>query len=879
MIGFRGLLALLLLLASATQARSDAQLVTIRRAAMPARPGKDDWRAGSGAAFVYADGKGVVTFGGKGGCLYHGWNFPGRERLRGGGTCVVKTDPAFDGEICLRLHGERKDRGTNITRQVIAPWRKETSFNDGFGTEEIFTISEIGFRAKGEYCTRRFAFLGIDAISQVVPAEAFSVDVETGNELHLVRSGRDEKAKLTFRNCADRKLDALVTYTVEDCFGNVQGDGFALSLDSGASCHHEVPERLPKGIRYVTVVVASEGTYATNRTTWAYIDAHDISPLRHSGFRLGVNFHGLRYLPVDLETCMDGLVAIGAKIARAGLSFGRIWKSDAEFDWQEADLMVAGLARRGIVLDANVWWPAKWAIDAGVDGVTGGAVLRPGVLRAYGEKLARRYGNRIAYYEVGNEWDMTDPTWLPYDAAVRQISELSEGVKSVCPSLKVIPSGFACESSTRHLSGRIRPMFQERLMSDVKDVVDAHPLHMHSPPREFLFQVRHLLQWRRARGIEIPWLANETALSSTAMRPDDRQMADVMWRKVLFAWGHGAVDYLWYNLRATGWNPEDSEQGYGMFTVDFHPRAAAAAFSAMAKTFDGLVFDSIAFDDDNRQIICFRSGGAARARVVAGWDDNANEPMPIRIRTDAAEAFQVDRMGNRTRIDIVHGEAVWRIASHPSALYLRGATVAIPNSQDVVNSARRPLRVIVPSEDFRDIGHSDIVLKDYDQVHELFKADPANADRTWKWWGDLWVWMSVSQRNGKLGFRVSCRDDVHCPTPQDPLLGDCVVLQIGGWRFALVDSDTPLVKVLEKPKGAGFGDGGRWWSLTCRNGYRRSYEFVVDIQALNLAQSIPFNIRVYDNDSQGLECWMEYSPFDEEPLACIRLSQSAMDPR
>ena len=32
-----------------------------------------------------------------------------------------------------------------------------------------------------------------------------------------------------------------------------------------------------------------------------------------------------------------------------------------------------------------------------------------------------------------------------------------------------------------------------------------------------------------------------------------------MWQKVLFAWSHGAIDYVWYNLVATGNDPSNQE--------------------------------------------------------------------------------------------------------------------------------------------------------------------------------------------------------------------------------------------------------------------------------------------------------------------------------
>lgn len=47
--------------------------------------------------------------------------------------------------------------------------------------------------------------------------------------------------------------------------------------------------------------------------------------------------------------------------------------------------------------------------------------------------------------------------------------------------------------------------------------------------------------------------------------------------KILSAWAWGSTDYIWYNLREIG--PDDSERGFGLVTVDYHPRATFGDFS------------------------------------------------------------------------------------------------------------------------------------------------------------------------------------------------------------------------------------------------------------------------------------------------------------
>ena len=854
----------------ATGAMAGDCFVTVREEVMPVRDGRDRWIADWDASFVYTNGEGRVFFKENKFCLYHRGSYPGGERLRGAAEYVVRIEPQLEGEAELDIRRERK----GWARSIKAKIGKETHFVADLPVDdEAYYLGSVKFWLKGVPPTRSVRFLGVDAVMKETPASALRVDVETGNPFRLVRDGTGEKAELVLRNPSDRKLDWNAHLKVEDFFGKcIEGD-FPVSLEAGGVLRRPMKEALPKGIRYVTLIATSEGTVATNRTTWAYIDRHEVTPLQPEGeFRLGTHFHGTRYTPGDMKLGVDALVAIGAKMVRVDgpHQIGGIWMAEDRVDWTASDAVVDMFLGRGLAIDTIVWWPTPWAAEKDAGGQMIGSI-RPGLLRQYGEMLARHYGKRIDYYEVGNEWDMTKPAWLPYEDAVRQVREFAEGVKSACPTAKVIPGGFACESSVRQPSHVIRPMFHEDLMRDIQDVVDAHPVHLHSNFKEFAEKLNFFLQWRKECNINLPWYANETAISTTAMRPNDRAAAVILWQKVLYAWSRGSLDYIWYNLRATGWNPADSEQGYGMFTADWRPRTAVAAFSAIAANFRHLRADGVLHNGRERQVMRFsgRRGGKDVC-VIAGWDGFAEKPMSIRVRTDAKKAYQVDTMGNRCEVAIKGGVALWSIDAYPSALYLEDCRSAAPDAADLANEAKRPVQVIVPSEkanpilEFEKNRHlkTDILINSYDNVYEVFKAMPEHADRCWKWWGDLWVRVNFARTDSKVWMNINCWDDVHVPDFDHPLEGDAVVLRLGDWKVQLVGSSKRCeVKILEKPKGASDPKDG-WAKLTFKPGYENNYFFEFDPAALGFRDEVPFNIRVYDNDGKGFDGWMEYAPLD-----------------
>lgn len=857
-----------------TGAGAFASCVSVREEILSAVSDYDGWlMEGERCSFAYTNGVGLVTLEGLEGILVPKRQFPGPRRMRGAEAYILKTDCSFDGDLTMTVRRESKDHGTNVVRRTTAKWRKETRFEFGLSPDDFYYLDNIRFALKDRRSRRLFRLFGVDAVTLETPARSIRVDVETGNPLHLVRDGREEHAELMLRNPSDRLFDGEAFLNVEDFFGNSRQCGFHVRLEPGEATRRPMKEAFPKGIRYVTSVVSASGTVATNRTTWAYVDSHERTQRQPKGeFRLGLNFHGMRYTPGERALGLKALESVGAKMVRSdAMIFPGVCPSPGVWNWKPSDDYLAQLEDCGLDLDAIIWWPAPWAVAKDADGKTLDFVFRPGVLREYGERLGKRYGTRIAYYEIGNEWDMTDPATLPYAEAVRQVRELAGGIKASCPSATVIPCGFAAESSVRHPSHIIRPMFHENLIGAVQDIVDVHPFHGHSPAKEFMLKTRDFLAWRERRGIGIPWYANETAVSTTSMRPTDRQVAVTMWQKVLFAWSRGSVDYIWYNLRATGWDPADSEQGFGIFTADFHPRASAASFSALASTFRHLAADGVVFDGKDRQIMCFRATHGEKVHVVAGWDSNAREPMPVRVQTDATRAWQVDTMGNRTPVPVKDGRATWSISENPSALRLEDASFAKPDVADAAKEAKKPIQEIVPGRRMSDLNRADVFLKEYEQVYEVFKAMPEHADLTWRWWGDLWVWVNTAYSDGKLKIRITCWDDVHHPVPDNPLGGDCAVVRLGDWKLALVAAKRPFVRVLGRPaNGKKEPDGA--WTLSFANAYYKTYDFEVDSAALGLGNEIPFNLRVYDNDGKCFKCWMELAPLDETPPAVIRLN-------
>ena len=483
------------------------------------------------------------------------------------------------------------------------------------------------------------------------------------------------------------------------------------------------------------------------------------------------------------------------------------------FDSHAADIL-EGEGFGGLILNR---------VAAGVDRIHGALIrldrddLRTGRLfRNFGEKLTARYGTRIAWYEVGNEWDLLTPEQMTTDEAIELQREAYEGLKAGCPAAKVIPNGWAVVHSDV-IPHRTQRNMQERLMTEARAFCDAHTVHQHGPYREYRRRLAEFFAWRKARGIDgMHWYSNETAQTVTGA--GETRVAACVWQKILFAWAHGSVDYIWYNLRASGFGPFDGEQGYGVMTGDFYPRAAFASFAGLTSCFEGLRPQECVW---YRRRLMGATGvrGGKSVQVLVGWDLRAQTNVTIRVRTDAARAFAVDLFDNRRALPVQDGCVALTFGQTPAAVLLEDVTSAIPDPSDLERGEKPGIQLIALGSQphcFR--------LHDYDSVFEMYKADPLHFDRIWKGWNDLIATVRIRRDAGSLKIVAETRDEKLAAA-------DRLVVIVDG-----VETRFPLEKPIES--------GGR---------YVGQIDFPKPDAILE--------IRIEDDDGQGKEGWVTTGPF------------------
>lgn len=703
---------------------------------------------------------------------------PGQPAVRGPGTLVLRLANPPSGTLCLRF--------SNLED------RTEKTFSAKFAEEMRIDLPSglWQYQSMNCYAQKRpwtFRLLSADAVGRSTPAEACRLDVETGNPLHLVQ--KDSALALTLRNAASERLAWSGEAVATDFFGHSFSFGFDVAADPGETVR--VPFGLKerrKGVWCLKAKIRSRGTEAERNVSFAVLDEHPVTPLlKKPKFRMGLVFHMPSHSTKLRGILRGALVACGAKIVRGSVgNFADIGnKGLDQLNWALPDAKVSEFLGDGIAIDSIIYACPKWARPESLMDYRGARDReippRPGVFRQFAETLASRYGDKIDYYEIGNEWDLLPKEVMPLDEAVRVQREAYEGIKAGCADACVLVNGWACSISTEFPKGRMpQPGFIERFSEQAKDWYDVHAVHLHGPWRDYPKRVQNLLRLQKQIGTagKKPWFANETALSCSGGIEDE--VALTVWRKILYSWAYGSTDYVWYNLRATGRKENDSEQLYGLLDADLHPRAGYAAFSALSALTMGLDADGLLCNDVKR--FAFRLKGTTvldwNGRVIAGWDEAAEKPVDIVVRTDAKRAFVSDVMGNREPVAIVGGRTVWPLGKLPTALCLEGATFADPEEELTrVPPLSYPVtRIPTPQK-----GRApDFVLDDIKQITDYYQADPSAVERVWKGRDDLSARVWFDKNGTNLTVKVAVTDNVDAAARAgfDETDGDLVVLHI-----------------------------------------------------------------------------------------------------
>lgn len=730
------------------------------------------------------------------------WDRPGAKPVSAPKCVYVEIDTVTNGFAVLTLKENKFKQPATFS--FTSRWERVMRFDIDLPEGVAYQFQRLDLVAEKQLRNFEGKVLSVVAESERTHADACELDVDTGHWLRILHDG-DAAPALTMKNISDAALSWTGEVSLEDAFGRRIELPLAARAESGKTARVQLPWPLPaRGWwRVGATIRGADGSKAVAESSLAWLDRHEVTPpLTDGKFRMGLHWHNNKMTPRQISRTLDAVVACGAKIVRMG-HIGRrnIETKDGVCDWRWSDGIVKAVRSRGLAIDANVWSNPDWAAQTNLSQVC--KELKHPLVKGRGNwvrtvcvppdlkrcedfyaQFAARYGEDIAYYEIGNEWDFYNFYPGTIEDGIKILKTCYRGIKRGNPKCIVTPCGWALPDAggrDHRMAARfVNYGIQDRVLTEAKGFYDVHAVHMHSGFKTFRERVLNkFLPNRRRLGVAVPWFANETAVSS--VHGSEIEAAKDVWKKILFAWVHGSRDYIWYNLRATGWEKADSEQGYGIITPDFKPRPAYAAFSALTM-FHGLDFDAILrSENDGFEIYRFNDiSGRKHETVLFGWHNLHTYEGRCRIITDAETVVAVDMMGNKVRLNVADGGVMWPISNSPGALILEGATSA--GFEKGVEAEKSAVPSLVLTSDVSTKRMPDLVANKAFQVRCLYDANPATADRTWKGIKDCSFKAWLSKAADGLRIVVEVKDDkVVCDEASG---GDClkVFSKVGGKR-------------------------------------------------------------------------------------------------
>ena len=613
--------------------------------------------------------------------------------LRFGSTCGILSGIAgirvkdTSGEI-FHYFPDFKIRAADGTTEFYYTVDEKTPIKWGgdgdgkFGGDSVSLVAVTFSVDAGNAQTDHVEMLRLETCRRPIFTGEISAEVDTGNPLHLVRDA-SESPVLVLRSRSDAPRRWRGKLAVRDFYG--QGSPLTVDVVLPAKGRTRIPVPRPDRFGHYRIEgeLSSEGGTARVDTAFAVL------PRRHPGakmpmgsFRMGVNFHSYSgYDEASRKIAEEALVALGAKIVRGSVgNFRQVQPNRGEWKWDKPDRIVSELDSLGIAIHAIVFSPPKWSIPEETRMRAKGkrhAQDAPPRLDAYAEYLerfTRRYGRKIDYYEIGNEWDtLFSLGIMTADEAIALQKTAYRTIKSICPEACVIHNGWC---GADFYADPKRKAAAERFLTGARGFYDRHVVHIHRYFDVYEKQLDKFFFPDRVRlGLDgnVPWYSDETALSSGIA--SEECVAATVWKKILHAQAMGSVDYIWYNLRASG--PNANERGYGLMERNFTPRPSYAAFSALESVISGLVAERPIERKGYRRIYRLKGIKDGASRIVyAGWDTCA-DPKPLHLKLDAGTAEIVDLMGNSEPVLAQDGIVEWKPGRFPSALVVNGSTSVV----------------------------------------------------------------------------------------------------------------------------------------------------------------------------------------------------------
>lgn len=504
-------------------------------------------------------------------------------------------------------------------------------------------------------------------LAETAPAGAFEVGLDLPARLALFSPGDPVRVRVT--NRADRPLPFVLEGKLTAFYGTSLPFRREQTLAPGESAVFDVAEKLPlNGHWTIDWTIRSGGDSQGGKAGFAVLPELPPYRPRKGDFAFGVCSHPNRWAAGEQELEAQAAARLGVRYLRSGVDWSQIQPTAERFDFDRFDRIVDLFGRYGIEVQGMFGFCARWAApeetrNAPSYHAWSRAKPELGAWKRYVETTARHFRGRIRIWEIWNEPDLYAFSHFGVEDYLDLAKAASETIRRTDPELVIFTGGFAGLGSH---PGRRDPDFQFKAMRDGWKFFDVHAYHGHANYATYARQIdERLLPLREKAGVQIPWYANETAVS--AIGGTEREQAAALFKKLLFSWSRGAVGYNWYDLRNDGYAPNDPEHHFGLLTTDFQAKPVLSVYHMLARYFRGAKYIGELELPEGCDGFVFENGGD---RLLAVWNEANRAGGIIAVSTDAAGAERIDMMGNATPLTLSDGAVLTGITAEPMVIRL-----------------------------------------------------------------------------------------------------------------------------------------------------------------------------------------------------------------
>jgi len=524
-----------------------------------------------------------------------------------------------------------------------------------------------------DYTDGKDAEIGVGVItSRIIKSNApVAVALETGEgtPIHVLRANGADRAVLSVRNGRPRPMRGVLRWELTGPRGEkseIRDVQLALDPDEEKKLELPVPARF--GVYKLAVSVTdadSKVKSVEKKFTFGRMDPAGPVTGGRVGFIFGVCSHPQWHSIQEQE--LEAMAAgwCGATAVREDVGWHRMQPVPDRWNFGPYDRTTEIFAKYGIRIQPILSYCPGWAK------VKGYQPLNPDFShsanpdleswRKFVRTFTERYAKKVHFIEVWNEPDLYMFANFPAADYVRMMEGAYEEIKRVDPKLQVLCGGFACLPGQSGRAGN--PEVMPAVIRSGK--YDVFAFHGHGLFNGYRNQIEQL----SATGNTKSWYSNETAVSS--MIYGDEVQAQTLFRKLIFAWAHGAIGYNWYDLRNDGFSSTENEHNFGLVTKDFQPKPAYIAYNALAANYGGATFRKAA--DLGTELRGYLFSGRGGETLLAAWSDsNNNRTTPILVSGVNGIASLIDLYGNGTALDAKNGTVSFDVGREPATLKITG---------------------------------------------------------------------------------------------------------------------------------------------------------------------------------------------------------------